>query len=152
MTAGVKIDKREWLALRARLFALQSAFVKAGIVGDSATAPHGDATNAEVGAAHEYGTENIPQRSFIGQAMRRRVKEFRALAARLLQMVIYKRATAEQALGLLGAWAVGAIKTTITRDGTFAPLAPATIARKGSSKPLIDTGQLIGSITWIVVE
>jgi hypothetical protein len=148
---GVKIDDHEWRALRARLFELQDAFVKAGIVGEQATAEHGDATNAEIGAAHEFGTATIPQRSFIRQAFRAHKAEFQALAARLVRAVIMKTATVQQVLELLGAWAAGAIKATITSDGSFAPLAQSTIARKKSSKPLIDTGQLIGSITWVVV-
>jgi hypothetical protein len=32
----------------------------------------------------------------------------------------------------------------------WAPLKPATIARKGSSQPLIDTAQMRRSITWVV--
>ena len=37
------------------------------------------------------------------------------------------------------------------REGThLAPNAPSTIARKGSSKPLIDTGSMLNSITYAV--
>lgn len=35
---------------------------------------------------------------------------------------------------------------------TFAPLSPLTIMRKGSSKPLIDKGDLLGSISYKVVD
>jgi len=42
----------------------------------------------------------------------------------------------------------GKIKETITEGrGEWPPLKPATIKRKGSSKPLIDTGKLRASIT-----
>ena len=34
----------------------------------------------------------------------------------------------------------------------FAPLSPITIARKGSSKPLIDKGDLVGSVTYQVID
>jgi hypothetical protein len=37
-------------------------------------------------------------------------------------------------------------------NGKFAPLKAKTIKRKGSSKPLIDTGQLRQSITYRVVD
>ncbi|WP_252715295.1 hypothetical protein [Acinetobacter junii] len=37
-------------------------------------------------------------------------------------------------------------------NGKFAPLKAKTIKRKGSSKPLIDTGQLRQSITYKVVD
>jgi hypothetical protein len=36
------------------------------------------------------------------------------------------------------------------RDNDWAPNAPFTVALKGSSTPLIDTGQLRQSITWSV--
>ena len=35
---------------------------------------------------------------------------------------------------------------------TFAPLHPATIAQKGSSKPLINKGDLIGNVTYEVLD
>jgi hypothetical protein len=38
------------------------------------------------------------------------------------------------------------------RSITQPPLSPATIAAKGSSKPLIDTGQMINSINYEKVE
>lgn len=37
-----------------------------GILGGAASAPHGkDTTNGAVGAAHEFGTTRLPQRSFL---------------------------------------------------------------------------------------
>lgn len=41
--------------------------VRIGILGSNASASHGDngPTNAEIGAAHEYGTEHLPVRSFL---------------------------------------------------------------------------------------
>ena len=53
----------------------------------------------------------------------------------------------EQALGQLGEMTKGDVQTEI-RSGDFAPLKPATIKRKGSSRPLIDTGQMVQSIAW----
>jgi hypothetical protein len=44
---------------------------------------------------------------------------------------------------------VGVIKQRIA-NGIAPPNSPYTIARKGSSKPLIDTGQLRNSITYQV--
>jgi hypothetical protein len=47
---------------------------------------------------------------------------------------------------IMGLAAENAVKRKIL-TGKFAPLKPATIKRKGHSKPLIDTGQLYDSIT-----
>jgi hypothetical protein len=111
-----------------------------------------DGENAEIGLIHEFGAPaaGIPARPFLKQTFERKRGELVALQAKIAQLLIAGKLTPEKAMGLLGAWAVGAIKATITRDGNFAPLKPATIKRKGSDKPLIDTGQLVGSITFVV--
>lgn len=112
-----------------------------------------DGENAEIGLIHEYGAPkaNIPARPFLAQTFKNRRSELIALQAKIAQGLLAGRLTEERAMGLLGAWAVGAIKATITRDGQFAALKPATIKRKGSDKPLIHTGQLVGSINFVVV-
>lgn len=54
----------------------------------------------------------------------------------------------EEILKKAGAFLEGAIKETITKGRSeWPPLKPETIKRKGSSKPLIDTGKLRASIT-----
>ena len=58
--------------------------------------------------------------------------------------------SAEKEMNKAGMIGRDACKKYIT-DGThLAPNAPATIARKGSSTPLIDTGALLNSITYEV--
>ncbi|MHC3376861.1 hypothetical protein [Ligilactobacillus equi] len=42
---------------------------------------------------------------------------------------------------------VMSIQRTIVSGG-FAPNAPATVAKKGHGKPLIDSGSMYGSIEW----
>ena len=53
----------------------------------------------------------------------------------------------EQALGQLGEMAKGDVQAEI-KSGDFTPLKEATIKRKGSSRPLIDTGQMVQSMQW----
>lgn len=54
----------------------------------------------------------------------------------------------EQVLRKAGAFLEGKIKEKITHsDPSWPPLKPETVKRKGSSKPLIDTGRLRNSIT-----
>lgn len=117
--------------------------VRAGLFGDTEI--------ATIGRAHEYGSEGIPQRSWMRQTFAIKRAELVALQAKLCTALLARKITPQRAMQLLGAWAAGAIKATITSDGSFAPLAPSTIARKRSAKPLIDTGQLVGSITFQVV-
>jgi hypothetical protein len=48
--------------------------------------------------------------------------------------------------------AVSNVKNNIVAGGdpAFAPLAQSTIDRKGSESPLIDTAQLLNSITYVI--
>jgi hypothetical protein len=57
----------------------------------------------------------------------------------------------EQGLNLAGLVLVGAIQDKIVA-GPFEPLRPATIRRKGSSRPLIDTGQMRQAVSYVIRE
>jgi hypothetical protein len=51
----------------------------------------------------------------------------------------------------LGQQMVSDVNQTVRSGaGVPPPLKPATIARKGSSRPLVDTGRLLSAITWVV--
>lgn len=143
-----------WKALRARLSAGGAGHVHVGIVGPEAAQPHPgtEATNAEVGLWHEYGL-GVPERSFIRRTFRNseKIAQYKALQQLLARQVIDGKMTMARAGALIGAWGAAAIQSTITDSDIPPPLAPATIRRKGSSKPLVDTGQLVRSITWVIV-
>jgi hypothetical protein len=131
-------------------------------VGQLASGPHvkvgviGGGRNADIAVIHEYGAPaaGIPERSFIrstfanGQVIEAQKK----LVASLMGKITTNKMEVGQALGLLGAFGADRIKRTIDEgEGVPPPLKPATIARKGSSRPLVDTGQMRNSITWEVV-
>ena len=61
------------------------------------------------------------------------------------------KAKIRQSAARVGNYGANQVKKGII-NGKFAPLHPATIARKHSSKPLIDHGDLIGSITYKVLD
>lgn len=59
----------------------------------------------------------------------------------------------ERILRLAGAFLEGRVKETIQRGRPdWPPLKPSTVKRKGSDKPLIDTGKLLNSITHKVED
>lgn len=166
MSGKVLVNDRVWRDVLKRCAQLAKGGAKVGIVGKGAAQDHGDATNAEIGAAHEFGTEAVPERSFIRSTFRNKTDQLRRLQQRLIKGILLGKITPDTAYKMLGAWGAGAIKATITRDGNLKPLAPSTLARRKagtvrdsvgrfvtrkSSKPLVDTGQLLGSITWTVV-
>ena len=59
--------------------------------------------------------------------------------------------SARGALDVMGLAVTGMIQEQIT-DGDYVPLAPATIKRKGSDKPLIDTGHMRQSIRHVIED
>ncbi len=113
--------------------------------------PRGKTTNFVISKAiwNEFGTRRIPERPFFRRALRaNRGKYVKLLAARAKE-VIEGRTTTDKALNQLGLLAVGDIQHEITVLN-HPPNAPATIKAKGSSKPLIDTGEMRQSVTYRV--
>jgi phage gpG-like protein len=102
----------------------------------------------DLATVHEFGSKDgkIPQRSFIRSTCDAKRDKHLHLMEELQQRCIDGKLTIKQALGQLGSVVEKDMVTTIVR-GIEPKLQPATIKRKKSSKPLIDTGRLKGSIT-----
>lgn len=161
------LDDRVWRNLKRKLRGQPQARVGV-LASHGGGAPHGDSgvTNAELAAIHEFGAPGagVPERSFIRSAMRENRVELRNMAARLARRVVDVRKgtsvagtlSMRDALEVLGQWGVAKIKAKITSNIPPA-LKPATILRKtvGGKRgdvALIDTGQLLNSITHEVRE
>lgn len=110
-----------------------------GIPSSSNVSVEGGLNMATLAAMLEFGTEHSPERSSIRSTIIEHngyVAEL-ASATKKVARGEMEPATVLEALGLT---IVGDIKHKIA-NGNFAPLKEATIKRKGSSKPLIDTGE-----------
>ena len=105
-----------------------------------------------VGAWHEYGFGNNPVRSFLRVPFAKNAKKINEFIARQFNDVCFKGVSTDKALNLVGVYTVNISKDAFktSNDGEWQANAPETIFRKGSSKPLIDTGTLRNSITWVV--
>ena len=115
----------------------------------SSTHEGGKASVAEVGEFHEFGTKNIPRRSFIRDWADENSDKHRAMLRTIGQAIIQGKYSVEVGLARFGARAVGEIQRRMAA-GISPPLKESTIKRKGSSVPLIDTGQLRSSIAFKV--
>jgi hypothetical protein len=118
-----------------------------GVHGEEGGAAHGEGlTVADVGSFHEFGL-GVPQRSFIRGWFDEAVGsgELGALLSAQLKLAVAGKVTLDQALERVGLKVEAGVKKRITQR-IPPPLAPSTIAKKGSSVPLIDTGQLRASI------
>lgn len=91
----------------------------------------------------------IPERSFVRSAFDENRIKLEKLKERLYSGVIDGKLNPLRAAGLLGQQHEKDIKDKI-RSITTPALSPSTIARKKSSKPLIDTGQMLNSVRYVV--
>lgn len=105
-----------------------------------------------VGAVHEFGSEHVPQRSFLRTPFQIKKKEMSAFIRGEFSKMAAGRQTAEKALGRIGVKATNIVKGAFTTKGygAWPDIEDETKRRKGSSQPLVDTGVLKGSIHWRV--
>lgn len=130
--------------------------VKVGVQGEAAAAPKASRDDgddsplnlAEVAAINELGI-GVPERSFLGDTFDEGRAELENVSTRVANGVLAGRFTFERGLSILGMHHQSQIKRRI-RAGINPPNAPATVAKKGSSTPLVDTAQLISGITYAV--
>lgn len=121
--------------------------VSVGII-DAGKHPSGDITVAGIGHSHEFGL-GVPERSFMRTTIQEKKRQIVALQKKLLKKMIEGKMKVEVALGLIGEFVSDAISQKIVSISD-PPNTPETIARKGSSNPLVDTGQMKNSITYEV--
>lgn len=123
--------------------------VAIGVLGNVAGKAHGATTLYDVAAANEFGTSRIPARSFLRDTLDLNEAKVRAFCSKQAALVLKGTITNEIALEKVGLFVQGLIQSRIAA-GIAPANEPATIKAKGSSKPLIDSGQLRGSISYEV--
>lgn len=124
--------------------------IKVGILEKEGADVYDDATTVlDVAIWNEFGTQDIPARSFIRAWVDADKPAIIRTLQGLLKKVIAKKLEEDQAMEQFGAWCVGRIQQRMAR-GIPPKNAPSTIRQKGSSVPLIDTGQLRSSVTYEV--
>lgn len=124
--------------------------ITVGVQGANAAIPHVDSelTVAQVGAFNEFGF-GVPERSFLRETIDTNRSKYVKLLRGLAAAIVNGTVKAEVGAALIGEIVVGDIKQRIA-NRIPPPNAPETIERKGSSVPLIDQGQLRGSMTKAV--
>lgn len=146
-------DKDKGAIARLRALAdLDKRSVEVGVLGEKAAeaAESGEGlTVSDVATINEFGL-GVPQRSFIRGYVDERRKDVLALLGRMATAVAAGKITAQVGYEALGLKIAANIQERISA-GIEPANAPATIARKGSSKPLINTGQLRSAIAPRVV-
>jgi hypothetical protein len=105
----------------------------------------------EVAVWNHFGTSTIPERPFISGPIEQGKHEIRALQVRLAKGIYELKITKYKALEFIGTDLKSRIQKAIVA-GVPPPNAPGTIAQKGSSGTLRDTGQLLQAINFEIRE
>lgn len=127
--------------------------IEVGIFGND------DSEYVMIARVHEFGITIrkgegsivIPERSFLRSTFDEKQDEWVKFVKKQMEHLLNLRINARTLCERLGAKMVADIQEKITNLDT-PPNAPATIAQKGSSNPLIDSGGLRMRITYKVVQ
>ena len=94
---------------------------------------------------------NDSHRPFLAAGLKAGEQRTKAAFFKALRKIFEKEADVSAGGAMIGEVAAAQVKKYI-RDGEHAPISAATADRKGSPKPLIDTGQMINSVTFALKE
>lgn len=110
-------------------------------------------TNVDKAIWNEFGTRGggwggpIPERPFMRNSLRNNTAKYKSMLKKSAAQIVTGKASVRVVLARLGITAQQDIQTEITSLRS-PPNAAMTIALKGSSNPLIDTGEMRQSVTW----
>jgi hypothetical protein len=137
-----------------RVYGIERPTVDVGVLdaGGGLVYPDGTATILDVAIWNEFGTKNIPSRSFIREWFDENEDQLRADLRVLMESVVAGKRTKEQILEIIGQRAVAQIQERIS-SSIPPPNARSTVRqKKGSETTLVDTGLLRSSVTYKVKE
>lgn len=97
---------------------------------------------------NELGTEHIPSRPFLRKSVDENTAAIDSMLDRTARMLLSGHSV-KHVLNQLGSFQVGLVRKKIAK-GSYVPNAVATIRKKESSNPLIDTGRMRKSVICII--
>lgn len=154
VSLNIKIDRSKWDKIAAAF--ADKKVVKVGILGSKVSREGDPINNAELGLIQEFGSakRNIPPRSFLRMPLENAGDTITEVGSKASFQKAIEGGDTTTALSIIGAVAQGIVTDAFVSggDGQWPANKPATIARKKSSKPLIDTGQLRRSIDFEVAD
>ncbi len=111
-------------------------------------------TVLEVGSKHEFGTSEVPQRSFLRMPLFVKKKNLEKTMANQFKLVVEEGKDALDALSIVGIKATNIISDAFDTGGfgQWKDISPTTKEEKGSTGILKDTLALRNSITYVVTK
>jgi hypothetical protein len=137
--------------------------VYVGIPEDHNKREEGQVTNSQLGYINEFGSpaRNIPARPFLIPGVKEAGDKVSAILSKAAITTESGPQDVDIALNKAGQVARDTVKRRIQQSTDIEPLSPVTMKirstrkknrRTGVMKPLIDTGQMLNSITYVVRE
>jgi phage gpG-like protein len=136
--------------LRETLKEVNSLQARIGVISE-AIHPNSNLEMWQLAAIHLYGmpSRGIPKRDFLFQPVQAQKNNILKLIKAQMQKLIDKEITPEEMFERIAVYIQG-ISQASFRKNNWLPNSAYTIRKKGSSTPLIDTGVLRQSISYIV--
>lgn len=103
---------------------------------------------AQIAMFNELGTSSSPSRPFLRMSVDENMDKIKSTCGSELKK-LNSGGTAESILKRVGTLGVRLVQEEI-QAGSFEPNAPSTIRKKGSDKPLIDTGRMRQSVKYVI--
>jgi hypothetical protein len=134
------------------LYDVASKEVYIGIPQEKASRKGEEINNAELAYIHTHGSpvNNIPPRPFLIPSILANLDSIKKIQKEVIQAAVEGKAviTPMKKLGLFAS--AEAKKWFLDSRNNWKPNTPETIRRKGSDSPLIDSGALRASITYVI--
>lgn len=104
----------------------------------------------DIAMFNELGTVHIPSRPFLRNSVDANADQINTFLQSMKQEIL-KGGSAEDVLKKIGVFQKGLVQEEIVK-GDFTPNSEATIRKKGSDTPLVDTGRMRQSINYVIQE
>lgn len=158
----IVVKKDNWAKIRANLSLTKKSYVAVGWPSEKAKSkaihdPISGMTNVQVATANEVGSgpgvkPEIPARPMVAETVKRTRAAVKELQKKALAGISSGELGAKIALEQIGRYFQGELEISIRMPagGWKAANTTRTKAQKGSDVPLVDSGKLFGSVTWVV--
>lgn len=113
-------------------------------------AEHDGVDICDIAAFNELGTVHIPSRPFLRNSVDNNMDKISDNMEAWCNKVLHGEMQAHELMTNMGMLMKGLIQEEIVK-GNFEPNKPATIQKKGSDKPLIDSGIMRESVNYQIV-
>lgn len=152
MSVTIKQKNPGWLQKLLKAYDNQDVLAVGYPASETGSLRYPDGTSVIlVAAVNNFGSASrgIQARPFMVEGAEPAIEATQPIAAALIPLLNQGKVTPAEILKQMGPFAEAAFKKKLT-DGPWEQNALSTVAAKGSSRPLIDTGLLRNSLTHVV--